>query len=99
MPGESVAPRKELDSQDSAAWRWGFYWLIIAIVTGQMLGRIAQVKSRDGQTPFLSANDRSRWATIRSLVDEGTFALDDVIVNAETGKWDKRWHSIDLVRH
>lgn len=81
------------------AWRWWFYGLVIVVVAGQMVGRIAQVKSRDGQTPFLSANDRSRWATIRSLVDEGTFELDRVIVNPETGKWDKRWHSIDLVRH
>lgn len=91
MSDEAVAAR--------TTWRWWFYGLLIVVVTGQMLGRIAQVKSRDGQTPFLSANDRSRWATIRSLVDEGTFELDGVIVDPETGKWDKRWHSIDLVRH
>lgn len=44
------------------------------------------------QRPFLSANDRSRWATVRSLVEHGTFAIDDVV--AEPG-----WDTIDMVKH
>jgi hypothetical protein len=44
------------------------------------------------QRPFLSANDRSRWLTIRALVDEGTFAIDGVM--------DERvWNTIDMVQH
>jgi hypothetical protein len=42
--------------------------------------------------PFLSANDRSRWLTIRALVERGTFAVDDLVV--EPG-----WDSIDTVAH
>ena len=42
--------------------------------------------------PFLSANDRSRWCTIRSLVEHGTYAIDEVIQ-------DPRWDTIDAVKH
>jgi hypothetical protein len=44
------------------------------------------------QRPFLSANDRSRWATVRSLVEHGTYAIDGV--TAERG-----WDTIDMVQH
>jgi hypothetical protein len=42
--------------------------------------------------PFLSGNDRSRWLTIRGLVERGTFAIDDLVV--EPG-----WDTIDAVVH
>ncbi|NBW96715.1 MAG: glycosyltransferase [Planctomycetia bacterium] len=42
--------------------------------------------------PFLSANDRSRWLTIRALVERGTFAIDELI--GEPG-----WDTIDAVAH
>jgi hypothetical protein len=44
------------------------------------------------QRPFLSANDRSRWATVRSLVEQGTYAIDDIV--AQPG-----WDTIDMVKH
>jgi hypothetical protein len=44
------------------------------------------------QRPFLSANDRSRWLTIRSLVERGTYEIDDLI-------FEPTWDSIDTVRH
>src|SRR6185295_7369483 len=44
------------------------------------------------QRPFLSANDRSRWATVRALVEQGTYAIDDIV--AERG-----WDTIDMVKH
>jgi hypothetical protein len=72
--------------------------LILAIAAGALLGRIAHVQADHGRTPFLSANDRSRWSTIRSLVDHETFILDDVIVKPD-GKFNKDWATIDLVRH
>src|SRR5262245_34574616 len=31
------------------------------------------------QRPFLSANDRSRWCTVRALVEHGTYAIDDIV--------------------
>ncbi|MEX2139701.1 MAG: hypothetical protein WD894_10595 [Pirellulales bacterium] len=44
------------------------------------------------QRPFLSANDRSRWNTIRALVEHGTYAIDDVIA-------EPNWDTIDMVKH
>jgi hypothetical protein len=93
----------------SARLRWSIYWVLIALATGAMLGRIMAVNSMDvaaleghlyrqgrtdwqRQRPFLSANDRSRWATVRSLVEEGTYAIDNVV--AERG-----WDTIDMVKH
>jgi hypothetical protein len=93
----------------SARLRWGVYWLLIAIASGGILGRILSVDSldyirleqhlkREGrkdwakQRPFLSANDRSRWATIRALVEYGTYAIDDVVSQPN-------WDTIDMVKH
>ncbi|HEY2841543.1 MAG TPA: hypothetical protein VGJ26_20455, partial [Pirellulales bacterium] len=42
--------------------------------------------------PFLSGNDRSRWATVRALVEHGTYAIDEIV--AEPG-----WDTIDVVKH
>ena len=44
------------------------------------------------QRPFLSANDRSRWDTIRSLVEHGTYAIDDIVA-------EPNWDTIDMVQH
>ena len=44
------------------------------------------------QRPFLSANDRSRWNTIRALVEHGAYAIDDVIA-------EPNWDTIDMVKH
>ncbi len=44
------------------------------------------------QRPFLSANDRSRLATIRSLVEHGSYEIDAIV--AEPG-----WDTIDMVKH
>jgi hypothetical protein len=44
------------------------------------------------QRPFLSANDRSRWLTIRSLVELGTYEIDRLHV-------EPTWDTIDMVQH
>src|SRR5262245_49371044 len=44
------------------------------------------------QRPFLSANDRSRWMTVRSLVEHGTYEIDAI---AQEPTWD----TIDMVKH
>lgn len=44
------------------------------------------------QRPFLSANDRSRWMTIRSLVERGTYEIDSIVGQPT-------WDSIDMVQH
>jgi hypothetical protein len=84
----------------SGSLRWSIYALLIAISAGLMLARIARVRSPDpkNKTPFLSANDRSRWATIRALGDDGTFAIDRIVFNAR-GDRVRGWHTIDMVRH
>jgi hypothetical protein len=76
------------------------YGLLILAALGTMLGRLATLHSPLGKTPLLSANDRSRWATIRALVDHGTYQIDDVVFrDAEHTKRDREWYSIDVVRH
>jgi hypothetical protein len=44
------------------------------------------------QRPFLSSNDRSRWATVRALVEHGTYAIDEIV--SQPG-----WDTIDMVKH
>lgn len=89
----------------SARLRWGIYLVLVAVATGNMTGRLLAVNSVDKialekarrgeellQRPFLSANDRSRWMTIRSLVEHGTYEI-DAIFGQPT------WDSIDVVKH
>ena len=67
-------------------------------VTGDALEkRMATEKAREErefklQRPFLSANDRSRWMTIRSLVEYGKYEIDDI-------RGQPNWDSIDEVKH
>jgi len=42
--------------------------------------------------PFLSSNDRSRWCTIRALVEHGTYEIDAVVA-------EQNWDTIDMVKH
>jgi hypothetical protein len=44
------------------------------------------------QRPFLSANDRSRWMTVRSLVEHGTYEIDNIVGQPT-------WDTIDMVQH
>lgn len=87
-------------TEDNAALRKSIYVLLIVAACGSMTGRIWTVQSSLGDTPLLSANDRSRWATIRALVDHGTYQLDEVIFldEAQTRR-NREWYSIDMVRH
>ena len=75
-------------------FRRAVYLLLIVTTTAAMVGRVLTVKSKSDRTPtpFLSANDRSRWCTIRALVDERTYAIDRV--TQERG-----WNTIDKVKH
>jgi len=77
----------------SAQLRRAFYALLIVTAGASMVGRVSAVKSDSGRSAMLSANDRSRWCTIRALVDHGTYAIDDVIRRGTD------WYTIDMVRH
>ncbi|MFN8008667.1 MAG: hypothetical protein U0V70_16915 [Terriglobia bacterium] len=59
---ESTCKYRELD------------WLLIALTSGIVLGLIFQ--TRGSTTPILSPNDLSRWATIYSLAERGTYQID-----------------------
>ena len=70
--------------------------LALAVIAG----RIAFVKSAEGDTAFLSANDRSRWCTVASLVEHGTYIIDDVISIQDPNRPNRRpWDTIDKVQH
>lgn len=47
---------------------------------------------RNLQRPFLSGNDRSRWCTVRALVEHGTYAIDEIVSQPN-------WDTIDMVKH
>lgn len=72
-------------------------WMIIACSVGTVCGRILNCQSvNHGEAvPFFSANDRSRWCTVRSLVDHKTYAIDQILASSDGSQWD----TIDKVRH
>jgi hypothetical protein len=83
--------------------RYWIYALLIVVSLGSLCIRICNVKSKFGFTAMLSANDRSRWCTIRALVDNGTYLIDDileekVVINEDLPPY-RNWWTIDLVRH
>jgi hypothetical protein len=62
------------------------YGLAIAVSTGVSAANLLNVRA------LLSANDRSRWCTIWSLVERGTYQIDEIIDH-------RGWDTIDKVRH
>ena len=79
---------------------WAIYWILIACAMATIAGRIATVQNHqastpEAATPFFSANDRSRWAAVRAMVDEQQFHIDDAIERGQAIRWD----TIDKVQH
>lgn len=72
--------------------------ILIAVTLALVSGRIATVINSEGDSAFLSANDRSRWVSVAALVENGTFAIDELIT-IETPKGHRLWDTIDKVRH
>ena len=89
MSDSSDTPPNPPSSQVAARWRWGLYFALIALAAGQGWAQIrtATVKyspdrwqeARPPHTPFFSANDRSRWCTVWSLAERGTWQIDEII--------------------
>lgn len=72
-------------------------WIVLGV---SLVGwRILRVRSTAGDTVMLSANDRSRWCTIRALGDHGTFRIDQIIRERAPVSGRRVWHTIDRVRH
>ena len=63
-----------------------FVFLLLCLAGGLGLAAILHVE------PLLSANDRSRWATVWSLSVRGTYQIDEIIQK-------EGWDTIDKVRH
>ncbi len=80
---------------------WAIFWILIicslALVTGRTL--IVENHRSSDDTPFFSANDRSRWCTVRSLGDRNTYEIDFVIEQTQPDRRSIRWDTIDKVRH
>lgn len=74
------------------------HWLLVLVVLSIAAGRIAVVKSREGDTAFLSANDRSRWCTVAALVEDGTYEIDRLI-EIRSVRNRRPWATIDRVMH
>ena len=71
--------------RESAALVW-FCRFVIVVATALSIARLMQAE------PLQSANDRSRWCTVRSLVELGTYQIDKA-------RKVRGWDTIDLVRH
>ena len=81
------APAAQSDEtpRESAVLAWTCR-LIIVVSTALSIARLMQAE------PLQSANDRSRWCTVRSLVELGTYQIDQA-------RQLPGWDTIDLVRH
>ncbi len=60
--------------------------------------RIVTVTATNGETPFLSANDRSRWCTIAALAEDRSFVIDRFLEKRDSKGKTRTWYSIDMVR-
>ena len=90
-----------MQSTDSLPLRRTIYALFITVTASALAGHIlAATRS----VPTLSDNDRSRWDTVRALVDDGTYAIGYRYTDPTTGKFEDRgiineddWKTIDKV--
>lgn len=74
------------ENRPNSQQRWLVYVAIIAIAMTLSMARLLS-------SPTLqSANDRSRWCTVWSLAERGTYVIDEI---RQVDGWD----SIDIVRH
>lgn len=78
--------------------RWAV-WLLMVTSLAALSARLATVCAPTGETPMLSANDRSRWCTVRALVEDGTYAIDRLVAIKHPATQRRYWRTIDMVRH
>lgn len=95
----SLQPAPGGEPDRAGSLRRSVYALLIVSSLAAAAGRIGAVRSAGGETAMLSANDRSRWATIRALVDDGTYVIDDIATERHPITGQRAWGTIDLVRH
>ena len=79
-----TTPANNLTTDQST--RRALHAIVLALFAGLASAFVLQ------SVPLQSANDRSRWSTVWSLVERGTYQIDDI--DAQPG-----WRTIDKVRH
>jgi uncharacterized membrane protein YfcA len=75
----------------------GCWWAILIAMLIQAY-RLVTVVADNGETPFLSANDRSRWCTIAALIEDGSFQIDRLLEKRDHTGRKRTWYTIDMVR-
>ena len=96
------APIAMTCTSDAQRLRRFVYLLVIALAAGNGLANILTVtvlysparpwpKHSPPHSPMFSANDRSRWCTVWSLVERGTYQIDEIIQQ-------RGWNTIDKGR-
>ncbi len=86
--------------QENHKQRQSTFHVMMLVALAITAGRIATVSSKEGDTAFLSANDRSRWCTVAALVEHGTYVIDEQIKITGKKMTNRRpWATIDKVRH
>ena len=77
---------------------WLLSVLMIAAMAAQT-ARIMSTRSATGETPFHSANDRSRWCSVAAIGGFGQFEIDPFLEIRDPRTKRRTWATIDLVRH
>lgn len=96
----TVAPVHQGVLPDQAARVQPAVMLIFFAALAIVAGRIAVVRSADGETAFLSANDRSRWSTVAALVEDNTYEIDRLIeIRDPVDRHRRPFDTIDKVMH
>jgi hypothetical protein len=87
------------NSPGCTSLRWCVYRLLITVATAAVCGRILNASSST-----MCANDRSRWATVRALVDDGTYVIGHRDGDPESGQYrdsgimtEPGWDTVDKV--
>ena len=75
-------------------------WLRRSLIAGLSLLTAAAILCTE---PLQSANDRSRWCTVWSLVERGSYRIDEIesktVLHKPSGKRRRLWSTIDKVYH
>jgi hypothetical protein len=72
--------------------------LVVVAAVVQLVRIFTVAATPHGETPFLSANDRSRWCTIASLTEDRSFVIDRFLDLRDSSNKFRTWYSIDMVR-
>ena len=101
--GQEKALNTITTGKSSKVSLWAIYALLIMVCGGTLVGRICSLQPTlsNRNSPFFSANDRSRWATIRALGDDGIYEIDSLVMQNEkyAGRDVRPWDTIDKVAH